>query len=186
MRVFNNRGRDIGPFLTGFGETILSCYDIVGHLHTKKSDNPDISVDSMTGVWRCFLYANLLADKNCMADTIIQRLAVDDSLGLVFPDDPNIIGWGENRPYALTLAKRLGIAESLPETTFNFPVGNMFWARTTALKPLLELGLAWDDYPSEPVPYDGSLLHAIERILPFVTETTGFRNAVTNVPGFTR
>ena len=74
----------------------------------------------------------------------------------------------------------------LPKTTFNFPVGNMFWARTTALKPLFDLGLAWDDYPSEPVPYDGSLLHALERILPFVTENTGFRNAVTHVPGFTR
>ena len=31
-----------------------------------------------------------------MADTIIQRFAADDSIGLVFPDDPNIIGWGEN------------------------------------------------------------------------------------------
>ena len=47
IRVFNNRGRDIGPFLTGFGETILNGYDIIGHIHTKKSDNTGINAESM-------------------------------------------------------------------------------------------------------------------------------------------
>jgi lipopolysaccharide biosynthesis protein len=74
----------------------------------------------------------------------------------------------------------------LPKTTFNFPLGTMFWARTAALKPLLELGLLWDDYPAEPVPGDGSLLHALERLLPFVVEKAGFRSLVTHVPGITR
>ena len=112
VRVFNNRGRDIGPFLTGFGQTILNGYDIVGHLHTKKSDNPGINAESMTEVWRRFLYANLLADKEVIADTIIQRFAAEDSIGLVFPDDPNIIGWGENLPFALDVAKQMGITTS--------------------------------------------------------------------------
>ena len=31
-----------------------------------------------------------------MADRIINRIASDKSIGLVFPDDPNVIGWGEN------------------------------------------------------------------------------------------
>jgi len=66
------------------------------------------------------------------------------------------------------------------------PSRTMFWARTAALKPLLELGLTWDDYPAEPLPHDGSLLHAIERILPFVVQKGGFRTVVTNVPGITR
>ena len=121
-----------------------------------------------------------------MADAIIQRFSRDETIGLVFPDDPHLLGWGENLPYAPELAQRLGIAESLPKTTFNFPVGSMFWARTAALRPLFDLGLTWDDYPEEPVPYDGSLLHAIERILPFVVESAGFRNAVTYVAGVTR
>jgi lipopolysaccharide biosynthesis protein len=105
---------------------------------------------------------------------------------LVFPDDPHILGWGKNLPYAVSLAQRLGVSEPLPRNTFNFPVGSMFWARTAALRPLFELGLSWDDYPEEPVPYDGSLLHAIERILPFVAESAGFRSAVTHVSGVTR
>jgi lipopolysaccharide biosynthesis protein len=121
-----------------------------------------------------------------MADAIIQRLSRDETLGLVFPDDPHILGWGKNLPYAVSLAQRLGVSEPLPRNTFNFPVGSMFWARTAALRPLFELGLSWDDYPEEPVPYDGSLLHAIERILPFVAESAGFRSAVTHVSGVTR
>lgn len=121
-----------------------------------------------------------------MADRIIQRLSSDEAIGLVFPDHPNIHGWGKNLSYAGHLAERLAISKLLPKTTFNFPVGSMFWARTAALKPLFELGLTWDDYPLEPAPYDGSILHAIERMLPFIAESAGFRSAVTYVAGVTR
>ena len=193
LRVFENRGRDIGPFLTGFGDVILRGYEIIGHVHAKKSAGKPANGESLTPAflesisqWRRFLYANLLGGKSAMADAIIQRFAREETIGLVFPDDPHLLGWGENLPYAADLARRLGIAEPLPATTFNFPVGSMFWARTAALRPLLELGLNWDDFPAEPVPYDGSLLHAIERLLPFVVERAGFRSAVTHVAGVTR
>jgi len=193
VRVFENRGRDIGPFLTGFGDVILNRYDIVGHLHTKKSIGFGIGAQFLTPTfvesiasWRHFLYANLLGGEHAMADRIIQRLSTDEAIGLVFPDHPNIHGWGKNLSYAVDLAKRLGISALLPKTTFNFPVGCMFWAKTAALRPLFELGLTWDDYPLEPASYDGSLLHAIERILPFIAQSAGFRSAVTHVAGVTR
>ena len=57
---------------------------------------------------------------------------------------------------------------------FVFPVGTMFWARSKALRKLFELHLTWSDYPEEPLPYDGTMLHAIERLLPFVTEDAGY------------
>jgi hypothetical protein len=34
------------------------------------------------------------------------------------------------------------------------------------LSPLIELNLQWDDYPLEPLPYDATFLHAIDRLLP--------------------
>ena len=186
IRVFDNCGRDLGPLLSGFGETILDRYDVVGHIHTKKSVGI-YSSESYVQHWVKFLYANLLADQYTMADTILQRMAADDSIGLVFADDPYILGWTGNLPYALCLAARMRIARAaLPKTTFNFPAGTMFWARTMALAPLFELGLSWDDYPAEPLPCDGSLLHAIERILPTAVEKAGFRNVVTHVPRITR
>ena len=62
----------------------------------------------------------------------------------------------------------------------------MFWARTCALSPLIDVNLQWDDYPPEPVPYDGTLLHAIERLFPLTLRPETHRAAVTNVTGVTR
>lgn len=119
-----------------------------------------------------------------MVDIILGRMATDPSIGMAFPDDPNVIGWGKNRPYAEALGQQLGLHQ-LPEH-FLFPIGTMFWARVDALRPLFDLGLNWQDYPVEPLPYDGSILHALERLLPFVVEKQGFRWVLTNVPGITR
>ncbi len=65
-------------------------------------------------------------------------------------------------------------------------VGTMFWARTDAIAPLLDLDLGWNDYPAEPVPYDGTILHAIERLFPVVAQHRGSEIAGTYVPGVTR
>ena len=121
-----------------------------------------------------------------MADTIFSRMAADPTIGLVFPDDPNVLGWVGNWDQAVALAERLNIARSSLKAAFNFPMGTMFWARTAALRPLFELGLQWADYPPEPLPGDGSSLHAIERMLPLVVEQAGFRSVATHVDGVTR
>jgi lipopolysaccharide biosynthesis protein len=54
IRVMPNRGRDIGPFLTGFAREIVSSgYDVFGHIHGKQS----LSVDAEMGnMWREFLW----------------------------------------------------------------------------------------------------------------------------------
>ena len=184
VRIVPNHGRDIGPLLTEFSESILNNYDIIGHIHSKKS--VDIGDQTFAKNWADFLYENLLGGKTRMADTILSRMASEKTLGLVFPDDPHIIGWEKNRDEAVALATRLGIADSLPERSLDFPMGTMFWARTAALEPLFKLGLKWEDYPQEPLPYDGTMLHAIERMLPTVAKSRGFRMAVTHVRGVTR
>jgi glycosyltransferase involved in cell wall biosynthesis len=181
-----NRGRDIGPFLTAFGATFAEHYDMVGHFHTKKTTT--IKDESIGKDWHIFLMENLLGGRGQMADIILGHLASDPSIGMIFPDDPNVepyvTGWGQNKPYAEAFGQRLGIDE-LPENPL-FPVGTMFWARVEALRPLFDLDLGWQDYPTEPLPYDGSMLHALERLLPLVAAKKGFRSVLTNVPGLTR
>ena len=183
IQLVPNRGRDIGPLLTAFGQRILSDYDFVGHVHTKKT--ADIKDAAIGHVWYYFLLENLLGGKSGnMVDTIINRMNKDSSIGIVFPDDPNIIGWDANRNTALSLGDRLGLGNL--SDNFNFPVGSMFWARTLALAPLVNLKFDWVDYPEEPLPYDGTLLHAIERLFPLIASATNLRSAVTNVTGLTR
>jgi glycosyltransferase involved in cell wall biosynthesis len=185
IRIVPNRGRDIGPFLTEFGEDILSNFDIIGHIHTKKTLDLKEHREFVQS-WTDFLYENLLGGKMPMADNILGSMSSDETIGLVFPDDPFAVGWGENRDHAVALADRLNVSGLLPKAAINFPVGMMFWARTAAIRPLLKLGLTWDDYPPEPLPYDSTMLHAMERIVPYIVESTGFRNAVTHVSGITR
>lgn len=183
VQLVPNRGRDIGPLLTAFGRRILSDYDYVGHIHTKKTTA--VKDAAMGATWYRFLLENLLGgESGAMADSILATLNDDPSIGMAFPDDPHVVGWGGNRAIAEELAARLGLGP-LPEH-WNFPVGTMFWARTEALAPLVGLALDWEDYPEEPLPYDGTLLHAIERLLPLALSPSQLRFATTNVAGCTR
>ncbi len=176
-----NTGRDIGPFFTQFGKNIQRNYEIIGHIHTKNTLSLD---DVYLKLWRNFLLENLIGGKAKMADIIFANMVHDSSIGLVFPDEPNIVGWGNNKQIATSMATRLGITD-LPRH-FNFPVGTMFWARVDAISPLFDLNLDYGDYPEEPVPYDGTILHAIERLLPFVSNKMGYHNVLTNVEGISR
>lgn len=181
IKVVPNRGRDVAPFLSGFSQELKS-YEIIGHVHAKEtvhhSDRGEIER------WNNFLLENVLGGRYPMIDFVVSCLQKNKKLGLVYPDDPHVINWTENKSFATDLANRMGVG-ALPEN-INFPVGTMFWARTEALAPLFNLGLDWDDYPQEPVPVDGSMLHAIERLIPLVAEKSGYRTAVTHIPGIFR
>lgn len=184
VRVVPNIGRDIGPMLTAFGPRLCADYAIIGHLHTKRSAHvPDPEAVER---WRHLLLENLLGGEQGrdMADTILATMSAHSDLGLVCPADPVIAGWGANEAIARLVATCMGIHE-LPEH-FNFPVGTMFWARAELLQPFVDLGFEWDDYPAEPLGVDGSLLHALERLLGVVPAHLGLYSSVTRVPGVTR
>jgi glycosyltransferase involved in cell wall biosynthesis len=179
-----NRGRDIGPLLTWMGRRDLSAYDSIGHVHTKRSRH--MNDEAASDAWFNFLLEGLLGGEEggAMADVILGAMRRDPGIGMVFPDDPHVVDWGMNRAVAGTWAPRLGI-DVLPDH-WNFPVGMMFWARRRALSPLFDLELDWEDYPDEPLPEDGTLLHALERMGVLTLPALGLRAVTTNVPGFTR
>lgn len=183
IRVVPNRGRDIGPFLTAFGREMIESYDFVGHIHTKKSE---CAKDSGYGrAWYEFLLENQLGGRaGGMADSILAAMTQDASMGMVFPDDPYAVGWESNKYKAEVLAQRLGL-QHLPDH-FIFPLGTMFWARSGAVAPLIELNFGWEDFPEEPLSYDGTILHAIERLFALSVSLSGWKIAVTNVAGVTR
>jgi lipopolysaccharide biosynthesis protein len=179
IRVMPNRGRDIGPLLTGFADEVTSGdYDIWGHVHGKKSEESG----GVGDVWRDFLWETLIGGEHAMLDTAEAAFASDPKLGLLFPEDPNLIGWDLNRGIAENLLERMGVSRELPDF-FDFPLGTMLWFRPAALSRLFDLRLDWDDYPPEPLPYDGSLLHALERLTPFVAEAQSYSFATLRVPG---
>lgn len=182
--VVENRGRDVGPFLQVLKEYGGQC-DLIGHVHGKRSLTTENVGEGFGNRWRSFLWQHLIGDSKPMMDSIVESFAEDPSIGLVFPEDPHLIGWEQNFEIGVQLAERMALKSSLA-STLDFPVGTMFWARPKALEPLSRLKLAADEYPDEPLPVDGTILHAIERLLTFVVEDAGYRYATTYLPEFVR
>ena len=58
--------------------------------------------------------------------------------------------------------------------------------RSAVLEKFAELDLSWGDYAPEPLPIDGTSIHAIERLFGVVPATMGMTCVVTNVRGVTR
>lgn len=186
IRAVPNKGRDIGAFLTEFGSELVEHYDVIGHVHTKQSlFHPHR--DFITA-WQEFLFANVLGStEQPMADAIVEAMQKDPQIGVVFPDDPNILDWGENKDYAELLMQQLGFDSSLlPSSYFKFPVGTMFWINKETLRSFVQLGLSWDDYPDEPLIQDGSVLHALERFFGLMPRFIGLKAGVSHTPGLSR
>ena len=184
VEIVPNLGRDIGPFLTAFGKRLVDGYDFIGHVHTKQSlfssDRDQIAA------WREFVMENTLGGSlgGPMIDRILSYVSSHSEVGIVFPDDPNVIGWDKNFLFADLLKQKLKILE-LPKV-FNFPAGTMFWVRSSVLSEFVNLELDWADYPAEPLPPDGTVLHALERLFGIVPSAIGLTAAVTHVEGVSR
>jgi lipopolysaccharide biosynthesis protein len=183
MRVVANRGRNFGPLALLLEQGVFDGYEIVGHVHTKRTFSQDTD---FTASWRAFLVSNLLGCDTHpnMMDRILSALIKEADIALVYPDDPLEIGWDKNEAFAKELVESLGM-KSLPEH-FKFPAGGMFWARTEYLRQLQSVGLKFDQMMPEPVPLDGSPLHALERLIGVMPEHFGFRQVVVRVPGIRR
>lgn len=171
VRTVPNRGRDIAPLLVTFRDEILAL-DLVCHVHTKKSlyDGRE-----QTG-WRQYLFGSLFGSRERLS-WIFGMFQTNPTLGMVYPESYTEVPlwghtWLSNVEWGRELAARLGFA--IDSTAYiDFPAGSMFWARTQALRPLFELDLRTESFPPEQGQIDGTLQHAIERLLGFVTRHQG-------------
>lgn len=164
VKNVTNIGRDFGPMLFELKEEIVNGkYEVIGHFHSKKSF--DINDDSGDR-WRKFLLDTLLGDANTSRS--ILSLFNNQEVGLVFPDDRHVIDMGDNSKYIDTICKMLSLSK-IDETPI-FPIGNMFWARVEAIKPLFLLDKS-TLLQEEPLPYDGSFMHGLERVTPDLIES---------------
>jgi hypothetical protein len=151
-----------------------TAYDVVGHIHDRQAKDD--------GNGRNFHWENLIGRHCAMRDRILMAFSEQPNLGLVFPADPYLGGWKQSRPCAEKLAARLGLNPPMPET-FDFPVGHMFWMRTSLLRHLLPLYAAEETAEGDD---ETAWQEAFVRIVPFAAQAAGLSLAVTNVPGVAR
>jgi len=173
-----NAGYDIGPFVINVLGA-LQEYDISCHVHTKKS----LYDPSLAG-WCSYLLQALFGSPELIQD-ICAMFRGDERLGLVMaPHYSGVcrkIKWGSNYATAAILAERLGftLEKAAPPL---FPSGFMFWFRPRALAPLLRLHCTQRDFLRPGAfdkrtgrYFDGTLAHAIERLVGKCCEAEGFR-----------
>jgi hypothetical protein len=171
VRVAPNRGRDIAPKLIGFRD-VYDRYDFVLHLHSKRSP----TWMQHGAHWRPYLLESLVGTP-LVVSSIFEAFERNSRLGMVaaqhFEPIRNWIHWGASLDRARRLAARMGLSID-PGAVLDFRSGSMFWARSAALRPLLELELTTDEFEPENGQRDGTLARAVERMYFHVCERAGF------------
>ncbi|NDY57955.1 hypothetical protein G3N56_14560 [Desulfovibrio sulfodismutans] len=161
VETVTNKGRDVAPFIVQFGKRILT-YDYVLHIHTKQSLH-----NTTLKSWGMDIFDLLLGSKVAVSQILV---LLHDRAKIVYPAEQNVYlknptGWDGNYTLARDLLDRFTNIDINEFPAVEFAEGSMIWARTSALAEFLSLPLTWDDFPEEPIPADGTLAHALERLL---------------------
>ena len=167
-----NHGRNFGPMLVEFAKD-LQKYDLFCHMHSKKS----LYSGRAQTQWADYLGEYLLKDQHVIKQ-VINHFDNNPKSGIYYPTSfwmmPNWVNhWLKNKPHAKKMADEWGV--ELSNDFIAYPAGGMFWARPNALKQLLSKKYNYDDFPAEPLPNDGSELHALERMLGLLAEKNGYK-----------
>jgi len=167
VRITPGVGRNIAPPLIACRD-VLDSHELVLVLHTKVFP----AFDPRAG-WRNFMLRDLLGSRQ-LARGVMEAFATLPQLGVLaprtFPLARQDMVWGDSYAPARRLAERMGAA-LFPDSPLDFVPGFMFWARSAALRPLLDLNLDWGDFTPET---DG-LADAVERLLFYACERAGLR-----------
>lgn len=158
--LVENQGRNFGAMVQILNK--ISEFKYLLHLHSKISVQMSIRRSEK---WANAFWNQLASTSNVAR--ILQIFETRPSFSLAMPELSDSLprhayGWGRNRAIAHALLP----GQPLPpqEARFPFPAGGMFLARTTPIIELLSL-VGVKDFPEEPLPLDGTIAHAIERLI---------------------
>lgn len=176
-----NRGRDFSALLVA-AKDIIKRYDYICFIHDKKSHEGRPITSGRTWmyeIWNC-----LLKNRDYIYN-IIDTMEADRSLGLLVPPEPFHSGiidnadrrWRKDFSWAIELTRKLGIKVCLDEKKNPVTLGTAFWCKSKALKALFNYDFVYEDFPDEPMPIDGTICHALERILGYIAQYEGYYTA---------
>lgn len=178
--IFDNRGRDVVPFLKQM-RPAFARYKYICHLHTKKSKHNGIG-----NQWRRYLLKNLMGSE-AVVDDVLYLMETDSSVGIVYPETfPAVkpfMEWGSDKKNTDKLAEEMGVTIKAEQVcgkdSVVFPAGDMFWARTDAVRQVLGYSFREEDIPEELGQTDGTVMHAVERMWSYTAAFNGYRTVQT-------
>ncbi|MDR0499665.1 MAG: rhamnan synthesis F family protein [Coriobacteriales bacterium] len=178
VRVVKKRGRDLAALLVGCAD-VLSSYEYICFIHDKMStqvEYPTVGMSFFERMWESMLASTVYIQN------ILDFLHLNPSVGLMSPPnvyhgtyfETSIDFWTINYEETLKLAKELKLSVPMARNHQPIALGSVFWCRSQALMPLFARKWSYEDFPAEPMPVDGTVSHALERILPFVAQAQGY------------
>jgi len=175
VKRFDNRGRDVAPFIEQM-EKEIDKFEFILHIHSKMSRTNDGYRDK----WREYLFKHLLGDTENIY-RIFEEFEKNKKLGLVFPESfPPIISWliwggdiEQGKYNVQKFLEKIGIEMFLGDKP-EFAAGDMFWARTKAIRKAFCAGINQNDFPIESGQVDMTLAHAIERSWVYIAKHEGY------------
>lgn len=187
--VPEDRGREISGLLIACKE-YLKNYDYIGFVHDKKKNQGE----PFQSVGRAFfdvLWENTLKN-GFYINNVLTEFEKDPQLGLLAPPIPytshffmvGFLGWTGCFDKSKELAQKLNLHCNMCEQIQPKILGTTFWCRYEALAPLFLHNWAYTDFEPEPMPIDNTISHAIERILPYVAESQGYKSGIIMTPEY--
>ncbi len=183
VRLVENRGRDVSALMM-VGKELVAEYEYICFIHDKKVTQEKPGSVGEGFAYIC--YENVLGSRQYV-ENILGLFEDNKHLGVVCPPKPlhgpYVFGlmetWEKNYYNAVKLLKQLDI--QVPIDKYKVPVaphGSCFWFRSDAVKKLFEYDWKYDDFPEEPLPIDGTISHAIERIYAYVAQDAGYYSSI--------
>lgn len=176
-----NQGRDISALLVALRER-LTQYRYICFIHDKKPNHEYLRKD--IEFWIYNLWDNTLKSETYIKN--ILGILDKQEIGLLVPpspigdykDDWYANAWFQNLENVKKLAERMELNADIVYDKPPIALGTVFWANTKALRKLFDIRWDYGDFPDEPMPIDGTISHAIERILPYVAQDAGYGTGV--------
>jgi lipopolysaccharide biosynthesis protein len=162
-----NRGRDILPFLTLVNSGVLDSYEAVCKFHTKKSPHRQDGDH-----WRRHLIEGILPAEGLAAR--LDAFVSDPAAAFWVADGQHYTGthwWGSNFEVTKSVLRRIEIVAKVDE--LSFPAGSIYWVKPMIIGLLKSLKLTPELFETEQAQVDGTLAHAIERVLGFLAAAAG-------------
>lgn len=175
----NNRGRDISALVISSRE-IFFRYSYVCFVHDKRAKLE--SNQEMVSFWIKNLWGNTL-NSGGYIENILKLFTDYPNIGLLVPPEPYIFMrqsdfWSIEYERTIELAKELNLTNTTIERKYPpITLGTVFWCRTYIMKKLFDKEWRYEDFVEEPMPEEGTISHAVERIFAYLAQDAGSETA---------
>ncbi|MFO1153186.1 MAG: glycoside hydrolase family 99-like domain-containing protein [Rhodospirillales bacterium] len=165
--VFPNHGRDVYPFVALVNTSVLCKYRFVLKIHTKKSLHRNDGDN-----WRQSLIGEIAGSRARVRQVMALMEGDPDCAFVVAAGNRLTMEFlGSNLDTLYDLLARMDYVFDPEEMTF--PAGSIYWVNPFILRLLQSLGLGVADFEPEDGRIDGTMAHAVERIIGIIARASG-------------